>query len=180
MVQRIQCEECKSFFYTEIDNVDEYVFSGKTLCSYCFDKAFKCDFCDSVIIPKKEYKMVRHVCEDCKRNFNGFSSRWQSLRFKTFIRDNFQCRYCGRSPMSDFTVTLHCDHIIPKSKGGEDALSNLITACHDCNTGKMDVMLREDFILRSQDRLTVDCNCSLKNIELFKRYGVSCKQKIGD
>jgi hypothetical protein len=33
-------------------------------------------------------------------------------------------------------VTLEVDHIEPKSKGGADALSNLLCSCKDCNRGK--------------------------------------------
>lgn len=57
----------------------------------------------------------------------------QGLRFGVFRRDNFTCRYCGRPSPS---VILHCDHINPRSKGGETTLENLITACSDCNFGK--------------------------------------------
>lgn len=57
----------------------------------------------------------------------------QGLRFSVFRRDNFTCRYCGRSSPA---VVLHCDHKHPRSKGGEDVIDNLVTACSDCNYGK--------------------------------------------
>jgi hypothetical protein len=31
---------------------------------------------------------------------------------------------------------LHVDHLLPVSKGGENELGNLISACRDCNAGK--------------------------------------------
>jgi len=55
-------------------------------------------------------------------------------------RDNFTCQYCGRNPKQD-KVKLQIDHIIPKSKGGNDNPSNLITACLECNQGKKDIIL---------------------------------------
>jgi 5-methylcytosine-specific restriction endonuclease McrA len=31
---------------------------------------------------------------------------------------------------------LEIDHVVPKSRGGTDAESNLVAACEDCNRGK--------------------------------------------
>jgi 5-methylcytosine-specific restriction endonuclease McrA len=55
------------------------------------------------------------------------------LRFVVFRPDDFTCRYYGRSAPS---VILHVDHIIPVSRSGTDEISNLVTACADCNLGK--------------------------------------------
>jgi hypothetical protein len=60
-----------------------------------------------------------------------------SLRFRVLERDGFRCVYCGRNPKDD-GVKLEVDHIIPKSKGGQDTLDNLVTACSECNQGKKD------------------------------------------
>jgi len=60
----------------------------------------------------------------------------KSLRYDVLKRDNFKCRLCGASPTMDPKITLHADHIIPASKGGETILSNLQTLCSDCNYGK--------------------------------------------
>lgn len=56
------------------------------------------------------------------------------LRFIVLSRDGFRCGYCGRGPKDG--VTLEVDHVHPRSKGGTDALDNLVTACWDCNRGK--------------------------------------------
>jgi 5-methylcytosine-specific restriction endonuclease McrA len=63
----------------------------------------------------------------------------KKLRFEIFKRDGFKCAYCGRGPKDN--VVLHVDHIHPKSKGGINSKSNLITACFDCNIGKSDALL---------------------------------------
>ena len=47
-------------------------------------------------------------------------------------RDNHRCQFCGS------TSNLTIDHIIPKSKGGEDDWENLTTACIRCNNKKGD------------------------------------------
>ncbi len=58
------------------------------------------------------------------------------LRATVLIRDNCLCRMCGASPAKDPAVTLHVDHIVPWSKGGETVLANLQTLCAVCNIGK--------------------------------------------
>lgn len=62
----------------------------------------------------------------------------RKIRFEVFKRDGFKCCYCGRTPPA---VVLEVDHIEPKSKGGSNAIENLITACFDCNRGKRDTPL---------------------------------------
>ena len=54
-------------------------------------------------------------------------------RFDIFDRDNFTCRYCGKSPPD---VKLVVDHIVPVAKGGGSEPANLVTSCSDCNAGK--------------------------------------------
>ena len=36
---------------------------------------------------------------------------------------SYKCQYCGA------TRSLTIDHVIPRSKGGEDAWDNLVVAC---------------------------------------------------
>ena len=57
---------------------------------------------------------------------------YQALRDEVYERDNYTCRYCG----SKENLTL--DHVIPQSKGGEDSIDNLVTACKSCNSRKKD------------------------------------------
>lgn len=60
----------------------------------------------------------------------------KSMKYDVFKRDNFKCTICGKSPATDPSITLHVDHIIPYSLGGETVMSNLRTLCSDCNLGK--------------------------------------------
>ena len=57
-----------------------------------------------------------------------------------FRRDCFRCAYCGQLYSSG---DLSCDHIIPKSRGGKDVWSNVITACKGCNRYKGSKLLHE-------------------------------------
>lgn len=71
----------------------------------------------------------------------------KTLRFEVFKRDKFTCQYCGRKAPD---IVLEVDHIIPVSKGGKTIVSNLITACFDCNRGKKDKTIDDNTIIKKQ------------------------------
>lgn len=71
----------------------------------------------------------------------------RTIRFEVFKRDSFTCQYCG-SKAPDVVLTL--DHIEPHSKGGQDDLLNLLTACDSCNGGKSDKRLSDDSAITKQ------------------------------
>lgn len=56
-----------------------------------------------------------------------------------FIRDNYECVYCGDTDRK----TLTLDHVVPQSKGGPNSWSNLVTACKPCNNEKDDLDVKE-------------------------------------
>lgn len=64
----------------------------------------------------------------------------QSLRFEVLKRDLFTCQYCGAKAPE---VILEIDHVVPVSKGGDNAIENLVAACKECNRGKRDKKLSE-------------------------------------
>ncbi len=54
-------------------------------------------------------------------------------RKNLMLRDQHQCQYCGkRPPLRD----LNIDHVVPRSRGGDDSWENLVTACRVCNLRK--------------------------------------------
>ncbi len=55
---------------------------------------------------------------------------------KIYSRDNYRCVRCNKRSWAGVILTI--DHIIPRSKGGSNALSNLQTMCNDCNRDKGD------------------------------------------
>ena len=56
------------------------------------------------------------------------------IRWQVFQRDNWRCVACGHDA-HDGRI-LHVDHILPRSKGGKDEISNYQTLCEVCNIGK--------------------------------------------
>jgi hypothetical protein len=58
-----------------------------------------------------------------------------------FRRDGHICAYCTRYFKK--SEDLSRDHVQPKSKGGKDIWTNVVTACHPCNHRKDDYLLEE-------------------------------------
>lgn len=139
---RYICHSCKSNFYSTPEE-DEFEIGERYFCSHCFPRTRLCGICGEMKTFSKELKTEVGICTECKGKTQKFPNIWLTLRFKTFEQDNFTCRYCGKSPLKDRNIKLHCDHIIPKSKGGEDTLDNLVTSCFECNIGKLDVLLSQ-------------------------------------
>ncbi len=51
-------------------------------------------------------------------------------RLRIYSRDDYACVYCG----SGSRLTL--DHVLPRSRGGSNEDTNLVTACQSCNSSK--------------------------------------------
>jgi 5-methylcytosine-specific restriction endonuclease McrA len=56
-------------------------------------------------------------------------------RAMIYARDQNKCQYCGS------TRRLTIDHVLPKSRGGDDSWHNMVVACSACNTKKGDKLL---------------------------------------
>lgn len=84
--------------------------------------------------------------------------RWHKRKFPTreniWVRDDFTCCYTGRRLTRD---ELSVDHIVPKSKGGEDTWLNLVTCAKDINCEKADKDLK-DFRLKLKHKPFVPTN----------------------
>ncbi len=54
-----------------------------------------------------------------------------------FARDRYRCQFCCRTePELGFRECLTRDHLVPLSRGGTNAWTNVVTACSTCNTRK--------------------------------------------
>lgn len=66
------------------------------------------------------------------------------LRAEVLDRNGFTCQMCGLTPgdidpSTGRKVRLHLGHIIDKSLGGKDELSNLRALCSTCNQGAKNI-----------------------------------------
>ncbi len=54
-----------------------------------------------------------------------------------FARDDYCCMYCGRHRSElKGRQFLTRDHILPRSRGGDNSWSNVVTSCSPCNNRK--------------------------------------------
>lgn len=69
--------------------------------------------------------------------------RNKKLREQVFNEDGNRCAYCliqfEKLPVESRTV----DHIVTRSNGGTNDLTNLIAACHGCNSRRRDMPISE-------------------------------------
>ena len=74
------------------------------------------------VIRRREYINVRR-----RREAAG------ARRMRIYMRDKFRCQYCGdKKGVSELTL----DHILPRSRGGDNSPVNIVTACVACNNRK--------------------------------------------
>ncbi len=68
-----------------------------------------------------------------------------------YRRDGHKCQYCGS------TRSLTLDHVIPRSRGGDDSWENLVTCCCACNVKKSNILLEQTGMkLRTKPRPPVN------------------------
>lgn len=76
------------------------------------------------------------------QGFNPHKHSRVALTNRTlFGRDRFVCAYCGLHEPNYHNLSR--DHIMPRSRGGENTWLNVVTACRDCNSRKGNRTLRE-------------------------------------
>ena len=118
-------------------NADYRPLSYYPLSLWSWQDAIKAVFLDRVNIvseyeaavhsPSFEMKLPSVVCLKSYIRPNRYPA---FTRFNVFLRDKFECQYCG-SP-SELTF----DHVIPRSKGGLTKWENVCAACSPCNLRK--------------------------------------------
>lgn len=90
-----------------------------------------CSFCGRPFLPAKDgdRRCPEHPFQ------RSPSSRAQDNEYRSnrahVLQGRPPCRYCGRP-------ATQVDHVVPVSKGGTHALSNLVPCCARCNRSKSD------------------------------------------
>ena len=76
------------------------------------------------------------------RAFNPYKHAQVALSNRTlFGRDRHVCAYCGNH-FPNYN-SLSRDHIMPRSRGGENTWMNVVTSCKECNAKKGAKTLKE-------------------------------------
>lgn len=68
----------------------------------------------------------------------GTTSTWRRLRLLVLGRDGYRCQVPQRNGQPCPRPATQVDHIVAKSLGGTDELTNLRAACAPCNASRGD------------------------------------------
>jgi hypothetical protein len=118
--------------------------------------------------------------------FPGFSVEHQEKdrkpvpkrgRFEVFKRDSFKCQYCGAAAPK---VLLQIDHIQPVSKDGDNDITNLITACNSCNSGKSNLTLGDRTALAKSRAQLEELQERREQLEMMMEWRRGLRDLAGD
>ena len=137
----------RSHYPALVLNADFRPLSYFPLSVWSWQDAVKAVFMDRVSV-LSEYEMLVHSPSIAMRlpsvialkEYIPAARRPAFTRFNVFLRDRFECQYCGDGHA---TQDLTFDHVIPRSKGGRTTWENVVTACSCCNLRKGSRLPRE-------------------------------------
>ena len=85
----------------------------------------------------EEVSLIQNACNITEKGFrrllNFVRYRLKAVKLKReriYKRDGWKCVYC------ESKKNLTIDHVLPKSRGGKNTWSNLVTCCNTCNAKK--------------------------------------------
>jgi 5-methylcytosine-specific restriction endonuclease McrA len=84
------------------------------------------------VLSKRVIRLLNYVKVPFKKVFLS-----KPTKSAIYRRDGNKCQYCSS------TKNLTIDHIIPKSKGGDNSWENMCLSCSTCNTKKGDKFLEQ-------------------------------------
>ena len=121
-------------------NADYRPLSYFPLSVWSWQEAVKAIFRDSVVVlaehgrsvhsPNCEFKLPSVIA---LKEYVPAARAPAFTRYNVFLRDEWHCQYCAESFA---TKELTFDHVIPRSRGGRTAWTNIVSACRKCNTTK--------------------------------------------
>lgn len=121
-------------------NADYRPLSYYPLSIWSWQDALKALFRDSVVVVSEYERVVRSPSHEIRlpsvlalKEYIPAARRPAFTRFNVFLRDRWNCQYCGDKFR---TQELTFDHVVPRSRGGRTSWSNIVTACQDCNIRK--------------------------------------------
>jgi len=100
---------------------------------------------------------------------NVHGSKWirPERRLALYIRDGFRCAYCGVDLKDAAPATVTLDHLLPRTFGGDNANTNLVTACRACNSSRQETPWATYATGGARDRIEQLRNSPV-NLELAK------------
>lgn len=118
-------------------NADYRPLSYYPLSLWPWQEAIKAAFLDRVSIVAEYDEMVHSPSTAIRipsvvvlKDYVRPRKRVAFTRFNLFLRDAFECQYCGAR--GDLTF----DHVVPRTRGGRTSWENVVAACSRCNLHK--------------------------------------------
>ena len=140
MTVHVSLEACPAL----VLNADFRPLSYYPLSLWSWQDAIKAICLDRVNVVSNYDRVIRSPSFEMALPRDGFLNHYvipprhpAFTRFNVFLRDKFQCQYCGTR--EDLTF----DHVIPRSKGGRTTWENVVAACAPCNLRKANRLPQE-------------------------------------
>ena len=113
--------------------------------------------------------------ENKMSNVNG--SKWirPEKRLAIYLRDGFCCAYCNKDLHRESSFQITLDHLQPRSHGGNNEHTNLVTACRRCNSKRQDT----DIFLFADGEALVRISTTVRRklpMELAKSFVVGIEE----
>ena len=128
-------------------NADFRPLSYYPLSIWSWQEAVKAIFRGTVTVVSEYSRVVRSPDEEMRlpsvlalREYVPMTRSPAFTRFNVFLRDAWQCQYCGGHFRTD---ELTFDHVIPRSKGGRTNWENIVASCQTCNRQKGSFLPKE-------------------------------------
>lgn len=96
-----------------------------------------------VFRPKKHClrdKLIHFARIGTKANRTGYRFMFKLRDLVKKIGEDPRCYWTGRKIDLNSRRSYHLDHLVPKSRGGDNSLDNCVLACREANQGKGDGM----------------------------------------
>lgn len=128
---------------TLILNSDGLPLSTVPLSTLSWQESIKLMFLDRVsVLAEYEDWIVHSPSSELKvpsvmmlRDYVKVGKGVKFSRQNVFLRDNYQCQYCGLEARHNHNL-LTLDHVVPRFSGGKTRWDNVVAACSPCNLEK--------------------------------------------
>jgi len=107
------------------------LFSGKAEAPYNYEHYYEIPHTTGVFLLPKALRLRQYIRVPQAKVYLS--------RKNIHRRDGHTCQYCGTSVEGNGTI----DHVLPRSRGGQNTWENLVSCCVKCNMKKGDSTPKE-------------------------------------